>query len=223
MALFAPSMSPQDAPDATLLCAIAQQPGSCRAEQEEFYQRHVRYLLAVVRKHCMRLNFDAHEVEDVVHDTFQRAFERAATFRASDSPDSDEQRRWSRAWLGQIARNLILAKLRAPSETPASDVLEHTAATRDSTPPSAPNPRMQALRMALESLGEREQDVLRVSALYHRAGHDHQRLPNEVSEALAKRWSTSNDNIRAIRSRALKKVARLTTELMQRGYHHEQA
>ena len=57
-------------------------------------------------------------------------------------------------------------------------------------------------------------DVLRVTALYQRAGEAHQRLPNDVSAELAERWGTTNENIRAIRSRAMKK---LKTFLERRG------
>jgi DNA-directed RNA polymerase sigma subunit (sigma70/sigma32) len=42
--------------------------------------------------------------------------------------------------------------------------------------------------------------------LYFRAGEEHQRLPNEVSAELARRWDTTSENVRAIRSRALKKL-----------------
>jgi DNA-directed RNA polymerase sigma subunit (sigma70/sigma32) len=65
----------------------------------------------------------------------------------------------------------------------------------------------------LDELSEREQDVLRVTALYQRAG-DHQRLPNAISAELALRWETTNENIRAIRSRALKKLSDFVTGRM---------
>jgi len=47
--------------------------------------------------------------------------------------------------------------------------------------------------------------VLRVTALYHKA-EGHNRLPNDVSAELAARWNTTNENLRAIRSRAMKKL-----------------
>ena len=51
-----------------------------------------------------------------------------------------------------------------------------------------------------------ERDVLQVTALYKRAGEEHGRLPNAVAQDLSKRWGTTNDNIRAIRVRAMKKL-----------------
>ena len=61
---------------------------------------------------------------------------------------------------------------------------------------------------ALAQLSEREQDVLRVSALYFKAD-GHGRLPHEVSAELGARWGIGNDNVRAIRKRALEKLRRL--------------
>ncbi len=202
-------------PDSTLLARIAEQPSDARVEMQEFYARHIRYLYAVVNKQCARLGFGDSEVEDLVQDTFARAFDRASTYRPSQSDEDDAQRRWTRAWLGTIARNLILAALRAPREVLVSDELDqHAAAERPSDPPSERNRHLTALRTAIATLGEREQDVLRVSAMYYRAGETHQRLPNEVSAELARRWQTSNENIRAIRSRALKRVLALTNQLL---------
>ena len=51
--------------------------------------------------------------------------------------------------------------------------------------------------------------MLRVTALHYRAGEEHQRLPNDVSAELATRWGTTNDNVRAIRVRAMKKLKAL--------------
>jgi DNA-directed RNA polymerase sigma subunit (sigma70/sigma32) len=73
-------------------------------------------------------------------------------------------------------------------------------------PPSSRSPKLRLLREALDTLTERERDVLRVAALYFRPGEEHQRLPNEVSAELARRWDTTNENLRAIRSRAAKKL-----------------
>lgn len=199
--------------DAELLARVAAERSSARKEMEEFYRRHVRYLYAVTRKQCATLGFSQHETEDLVHDAFQRAFARSHTFRAPPNVLPDAARRWTRAWLGRITRNLILDALGNKRELPASDWLERTI--EELTPPSSHNnPRLKALRDAILSLSEREQDVLRVSAMYYRAGESHQRLPNDVAAELARRWGTTNDNVRAIRTRALRKVKLLTQELL---------
>lgn len=207
--------------DATLLRQIASCGPEARSEMQTFYARHVRYLYAVVRKQCDSLGVTMAEAEDLVHDTFQRAFDRAATFRPSLASSDVEQERWTRAWLGKIARNLLLDLLRARPES-LSDALDDEAErARDSDPPSHHQRKLQAVSDAIASLSEREQDVLRVTAMYYRAGEGHQRLPNEVSEELARRWQTTNENIRAIRSRALKRMALLTQQLLSEESHHE--
>jgi RNA polymerase sigma factor (sigma-70 family) len=173
-------------------------------------------LYAVVRKQCLSLGVTMAEAEDLVHDTFQRACDRAITFRPSTAETDVERQRWTRAWLGKIARNLLLELLRARPEILTGDMDAESERQRDSEPPSHHQRKLRALGDALASLTEREQDVLRVTAMYYRASA-HQRLPNEVSEELAARWQTSNENIRAIRSRALKRIAELTHQLMSEG------
>lgn len=201
--------------DETLLARIAADRAGASTEIELFYSRHVRYLFAVLHKQCSRLGFDAEQIEDLVQDTFQRAFDYAHTFRASEHIAPEQARRWTRAWLGKIARNLLLDALRAPRETLLGPELEQLFVDPFAPPSSRPhNPRLRALQSALEQLSDREQDVLRVSALYYRAT-EHQRLPNEVLQELAQRWETSGENIRAIRSRALKKVQNMTLALLQ--------
>lgn len=202
--------------DAHLLAKIGERGPAARAEVQAFYARHVRYLYGVVRKQCSSLGVTQAEAEDLVHDTFQRAFDRASTFRPSMADTDVERQRWTRAWLGKIARNLLLELLRARPETLTGDMDAEAERQRDSEPPSHHQRRLEAIARALESLSEREQDVLRVTAMYYRASA-HQRLPNDVSEELAARWQTSNENIRAIRSRALKRVAELTQQLMSEG------
>lgn len=81
-----------------------------------------------------------------------------------------------------------------------------TLAEPEAAPPSSRSPKLRLMREALDTLSERERDVLRVAALYFRPGEEHQRLPNEVAAELARRWETSGDNVRAIRSRAIKKL-----------------
>jgi RNA polymerase sigma factor (sigma-70 family) len=189
--------------------------GARRAEAQ-FYERHARYLYAVLVSRVRRpLALSGREVEDLVQETFFRAFAHADTFSAAESTDEETERRRTRAWLGRIAQRLLADWLADTREVSASPYLE-TLAEPEASPPSSRSPKLRLLREALETLSERERDVLRVAALYFRPGEEHQRLPNEVAAELARRWQTTNDNVRAIRSRATKKLkqyleARLVT------------
>ena len=208
-AAFVPAPPPDHLSDVELLQRVSGRDDDAalaRAAEAEFYARHARYLYGVLVQRVRRpLAMSGREVEDLVQETFFRAFARASTFTPGDAWDPESERRRSRAWLGRIAQRLLadwLSDVREVSASPYLDSLPEPEAG----PGSSRSPKLQLMREALETLNERERDVLRVAALYFRPGEEHQRLPNEVSAELAKRWATTNENIRAIRSRAMKKL-----------------
>jgi len=206
---FVPSPVVDHASDAELLERVSQRAANeraARAAETEFYDRHARYLFCVLVQRVRRpLALSGREVEDLVQETFVRAFARASTYHGGDAWDLDSQRRRSRAWLGRIAERLLADWLTDAREISASPYLD-TLAEPEPAPPSSRSPKLRLLREGLDTLNERERDVLRVAALYFRPGEEHQRLPNEVSAELCQRWQTTSENIRAIRSRATKKL-----------------
>ncbi len=208
-AVFVPPPVIDHVSDAELLERVSRKAssgGAARAAEAEFYARHARYLYGVLVLRVRRpLSLSGREVEDLVQETFFRAFARASTYTGGDAWDEDSQRRRSRAWLGRIAQRLLADWLADAREISASPYID-TLAEPEVGPPSSRSPQLRLLREALDTLNERERDVLRVAALYFRPGEAHQRLPNEVSAELARRWQTSNENVRAIRSRATKKL-----------------
>jgi len=208
-AVFVPSPVVDHVSDAELLERVSRRASNAnlaRAAEAEFYTRHARYLYCVLVQRVRRpLALSGREVEDLVQETFFRAFARAETYSSGDAWDEESQRRRSRAWLGRIAQRLLADWLADAREISASPYLD-TLAEPEAGPPSSRSPKLRLLREALDTLNERERDVLRVAALYFRPGEEHQRLPNEVSAELARRWQTSNENLRAIRSRATKKL-----------------
>jgi RNA polymerase sigma factor (sigma-70 family) len=202
--------------DDELLAEVARrklEPDAAHRAQAEFYARHVRYLYGVLQRHPDRLlQLAGASAEDIVQETFHRAFERAHTFSIDDAEDPlDEERlrRRARAWLGRIAQNLLADHLRRFREVSASPYLERLSC-EEIERPAPPSPELELVIAGLGELSDREQDVLRVTALYQRSG-DHQRLPNSVSAELASRWGTTSENIRAIRSRAMKKLRSFIT------------
>jgi RNA polymerase sigma factor (sigma-70 family) len=203
--------------DAELLARIADastDPNVRSHAQAAFYSAHVRYLYGALQRDAYKLlRVAGVGPEDLVQETFHRAFERARTFDAGDTSDADQLRRRTRAWLGRIALNLLADYLRKTREVSATPYLERLSCD-DIDREATPSRDLSSICEALDRLSEREQDVLRVTALYQRAG-EHQRLPNAVSAELAARWGTTNENIRAIRSRALKKLKELVTQRPQ--------
>ncbi|MBX3126247.1 MAG: sigma-70 family RNA polymerase sigma factor [Polyangiaceae bacterium] len=209
--MVSPSLSSSTPPpdDAVLLRRVAQRArdgAAARRAEAELYERHVRYLYGVLMSRSSRLLAHAGiGAEDLVQETFHRAFERAHTFDRDGIDDPERMRLRTRAWLGRIAQNLLADQLSRQREVSASPYLERVSCDDIDEAPSSTD-EVRALRRGLAQLSEREQDVLRVTALYQRVGEPHQRLPNEVSAELATRWGITSDNIRAIRKRALQKL-----------------
>ncbi|MDT7858267.1 sigma-70 family RNA polymerase sigma factor [Rubrivirga sp. S365] len=178
----------------------------------EFYQRHRPYLTFVCRR-AYEGSLRPGLVDDVVHDTLVRAFERALTYDGADS-DPDSSRRRARAWLGGIAANLFRSALRRTPDFATLESVDETAAP-DSEDRPAPTARERALDEALAALSERERTVLRVTFLHVRPGAEHQRLSNAVSKALADELGVSPAGVRKMRERALRKVK---SALAERGF-----
>ena len=178
----------------------------------EFYGRHVDYLYAVcVRAYGDILNGDT-GVEDLVAETFRRAFRGAHLLRVDDSDGPVRQRRRSRAWLGRIAQRLFQDTLRRRRrlETVHLDM----AAWQQVPEPRAAVPGTNGellgrVREALDQLSAKEQTVIRVTFHWYQPGKPHQRLPNDVAADLAGSLQTTPENLRQIRRRALQKIRRI--------------
>lgn len=201
--------------DAELLRIVADReraPDAARAAEAAFYRRHVRWLYGVLsRKKSHLLSIAGSSAEDLVQETFLRVFDRAHTFREADAPLSDEvATARTRAWLGRVATHLLADHMNRLREVSATPYLERVRVDDldDEAPSDAQVERADVALVSegLDQLSEREREILRVTALYAKVGEKQGRLPNAVSRDLAARWQTTNENIRAIRVRALKKL-----------------
>lgn len=162
-AVFVPSPVVDHVSDAELLERVsrkASHANSARAAEAEFYARHARYLYCVLVQRVRRpLALSGREVEDLVQETFFRAFARAETYSGGDAWDEASQRRRSRAWLGRIAQRLLadwLADAREVSASPYLDTLAEPEAGRRAKTRRSPRSlgsRKHAAR--LTHLGER--------------------------------------------------------------------
>jgi RNA polymerase sigma factor (sigma-70 family) len=199
--------------DADLLREMAAEPRgseSCKAAWEEFYIRHRKYLYGVCLKaHGERLGNG--RVVELVQDTFVRAYERAKSYIPDDGLD-EQMARWRvRGWLGRISENIMRDYFRREPQIVFMEEDELQARENiDPMPEDADSSqRQRRMEQAMETLTEREQDVLRVTAMWYRPGQRQQRLPNSVMTKLASSLNTTPDNVRQIRGRAIRKLKRL--------------
>jgi RNA polymerase sigma factor (sigma-70 family) len=185
------------------------QPDVAKAACSEFYQRHLKYMFAVIKR-AFGEELGQHGVEDMVNETFIRVFEKANTYKACGESCLDRQRKNVRAWMGAIAMNLCRDHFRHPDTqlTLVDDWGDDEAARQrpreDS--PTRLSDDMKCVHEAMNLLSENEQSVTRVTMAYWKADSESQRLPNDVAADLARSLDTSSENIRKIRERAMKKL-----------------
>jgi RNA polymerase sigma factor (sigma-70 family) len=175
-------------------------PEGARAAFSEFYGRHVDWVHRMVKRLPPNRSISGQDVVDIVQDTFLDAYKGAGTFKpmARASTDCDTERRQARAWLGGIAKNVILQHLAGGILLTDVDDINAISSTTDLSEESA---LVTATREALDSLEERDNDIL-LSWLYeYKPGQKNQRMSNAESRALAERWQTSPENIRQRRKR----------------------
>lgn len=181
-----------------------------KAACNEFYTRHVKYVFAVIQRNYGSA-LGERGVEDMVTETFVRVIEKAGTYKPCGAKELDQQRRNALAWVGAIAKNLCRDHFRRPDTQlvlgegewtgdhdglQAKPPVEATVLTDD----------LKSVHEAMELLSERDRTVLRVTMDYWEFGREHQRLPNDIVEDLARSFDTSSENIRKIRERAMRHI-----------------
>jgi RNA polymerase sigma factor (sigma-70 family) len=181
-------------------------PDVARAACEEFYNRHSRYILAVIgRAHREMLGDQT--VEDLVMETFRRVYEKAHTYKACGAMDANGARRNVLAWVGAIAHNACADHYRHPdSGLQLVDDWEPVETLIVPTKVAGLSPNLQLVHEALATLSDRDRTVLLVTMQYYDPTRPHQRLPNEVAADLAKSFDTTQENIRKVRERALARL-----------------
>jgi RNA polymerase sigma factor (sigma-70 family) len=211
-----------DIADFDLIRRMADQTGNFSAAREaweKFYLRHHRVLIGI----CMSdygylLGLD--DINDVVHDTFLKAFNRAESFDHQECCPTDVQERKSRGWLAAIAENVVRDRFRGQIEI---SVVEETEIERSPSlteeamgDTDTPEPeRLRLLKAGFALLSEIEQTVLRATMSWWQPDQHHQRMPNAAMQELSRQIDKSPENIRKIRSRAMEKLEKYVNENLQ--------
>jgi len=136
-----------EATDAELLALVAERD---RAAFELLYQRYVRSVFGL----ALRRLRDRQRAEDAVQETFTAVWRSAGSYR--------EDRGAPAAWLYAVARNAIVDRLRARTETPAEvpDSPSHEPGPADRAEASFVSWRVHR---ALEDLPEKEREVIELA------------------------------------------------------------
>jgi RNA polymerase sigma factor (sigma-70 family) len=183
-----------------------------------FYVRHQRPLFLVCKRDYEYL-LGEDGVEDLVHDTFMRAFDRAATFDHREVCDALVQERKCRRWLARIAENLLRDRLKGQREVSMVQLddedLEKLAGRPADGPTACEVPqdkRIALISSGFARLSETEQTVLWETMFWWQPGRNHQRMPHVAMEQLSRQVAKSPATIRQIRLRALEELTKYVNE-----------
>jgi RNA polymerase sigma factor (sigma-70 family) len=140
----------------------------------DFYSRHSKYMWTVCANIAEALNGDAW-IQDVFQETFERAYEKADTFKLPTGVSPESEVRLVRGWLGKIAANLLKRLLlnHHNEYTRDNDNWQKIANTLDEgeVAPTI-SPKRRLVDEALEALSERDQLVIRITFQYYRIGEN---------------------------------------------------
>jgi RNA polymerase sigma factor (sigma-70 family) len=192
---------------------------AAREAWEQFYLRHYRVLMYInMSDHGYLLGQD--DINDVVQDSFLKAFNRAESFDYQESCPADVQERKCRAWLAAIAENLIRDRFRGQLEVSLAGETEieriETPKQEAADETEIPEPeRLRLLKLGFAQLSEVEQTVLRATMSFWQGDQEHQRMPNAAMQELSRQIDKSPENIRKIRSRAMDKLEKYVNENIQ--------
>jgi RNA polymerase sigma factor (sigma-70 family) len=175
---------------------------------DEFYRRHAGYLYTF----CKRVftgRVGGHRIEEVVQDALIKAFHNAGGLE-SDAIDADDQRRVVRAWLETICRRTVSDYFRGQPTVDFVDdaeleTIEADAFLADGKTNSLYDARLQVIDEALETLTEREREVIRTKMLWSEPGQK-TKVPHEVLTEMEKSHDINPGNFRKIWERGMKKL-----------------
>jgi RNA polymerase sigma factor (sigma-70 family) len=183
----------------------------------ELHRRNVQFLYAVCLRICTLYLADENQVDNLLSRTFYRVFHTAERFvpdKTRCNGDAECLRCAARAWMARKARWLakdIIERHSRQSLSPLSEL----------DPPDTFGPVDDELpecsgktAAAIDRLPARERHIVLASYFVQDCETGIPVPPNEhvhVDKYLARRWGTSEDNIRKIRSRALEKLREMLT------------
>lgn len=203
--------------EAELLALMSMQgrdPERARAAWGELFERHRRYLYAVVsRSYGSFLGEDG--TVDLVCDAFRRAFEWAGRQTDSDevrvrfsANDSDSTRRRVLGWLGAIAEQLFRDRYREQStaKDEFAQFLDHWKADHEHPAEAGDSTLLAHLQAALALLSGPEAEALRASLPWYDAESRTFAVPRGEAARLSAALGTTPENLRQRRHRAIKRI-----------------
>lgn len=185
---------------------------------KELIDRHHIYLVSVGLKALNRPNLYGSEefIQDLVMDTWKKIYDHAESYNGSTPNEATLSRRTFRAWAGRILRNHLRDWLKAKRNRGIVQSInlcfeEHYG--QNELPDSNNDTFTEKLEESsadslFSCLTEKEADVMRELLLHLGTGILTSALPHGAIEQIAEEMDTTAENIRQLKSRAIRKIKR---------------
>lgn len=194
----------------------------CDSEQakSEFFYRYQSFLLQICKKGCQFFDGGAELADDIFQNTMIKALKGIHSLYKKLPENSTNVDKTIKAWLSIIARNELVEFLRKnPDEKRLSDPFRaksdsieigYEPSDLEDQQKDVQTIEKQKLDGALASLSEKERHILMVYMEYFNSTEPNRHLPDNVIAELCNKYETNSTNLRKIKSRALKKLMKIT-------------
>jgi RNA polymerase sigma factor (sigma-70 family) len=207
------ALSSEAIDDFKLIRHMAYQEADFEAARDAWGHFYMRHHHAVTRVAIYQYGHfvPAGAIEDFIEDGFIKAFDRAKSFNCEEHCTVDLQQRKVRAWVIRIIQNIVRDSFEGQLEVlfvEAAELDELSGVTEQSNVVSTvpESERLRLLKSGFVLLSEFEKTILLATMAWWRPDETHQRMPHSAMDELAKQIGKSPENIRKIRSRAMKKL-----------------
>jgi RNA polymerase sigma factor (sigma-70 family) len=188
-----------------------------------FYSRFAPYLYKVVVNKCRNYPAGMDMANDCLQESFIKAVKGIHKFQFKPGLDADAKEKYVKAWLGKIAKHVFLKEIKKwdslelPEDTQSDDEDVHLVAIpqiedchfqEEDEPIEIVSGALASLRKAMSTFSERERDVVLAYADEGCIGTG-LHLSAITMTHLCKKYNTTPENIRKIKSRTLKKLHNL--------------
>ena len=180
----------------------------------KIYREYSQYLMNVIVSNLKGMGvYDEELAQVVLNNTFLTVYEKPLIFSV---PSGAEDDKCFKAWISKISKNELLSQIEKVtdkekrfSDLNLQEVDLELEEVEDDFFESA-NHRL--LKDALNTLSERDREILRAHYLYHEEGKN---MPSDVLDKLCLLYSTTKPNIRQIRKRSEEKIIAYMTKNSQ--------
>jgi len=192
---------------------------------DAFYRRHQEYLYGICYDLVNRYKFGFFDQDDVFQSTMIKARDHAGTFKPDGLVDAQELEDKADAWLGGIAKNVVIDLLRRKPKCVSfdpqllgrddgddvdggnggSDDDSEICIQVDKPATGSETEEAKLLREAIDTLSPNQQAVIWAASQFYEC-RGQQRTPVDELDQIVAGLGMSRDNFRKVKQRARKKI-----------------